>query len=399
MKTRSIISILLSLLCAGSLFAQQKGLKLTPNKISLANGKTFNLNLPPEYEIMVAAEGLKRVRFMAKSPDGRIFVTDMFNLTDNSKGAVYILDRFDPRSGRFGKVTPYMTGLRNPNSVSFHTDRNGQHWFYLALTDKLVRYKFKEGEEAPTGSPQILATFPDYGLGYKYGGWHLTRTIAFGPNGKLYVSVGSSCNACEEKEEIRATVLEMNPDGTNRRIYARGLRNSVGIKWVGAQLFATNMGADHLGNDKPEDSMYLLRQGVNYGWPYCYQHQSMLHVDPQFSASPKSSGCKNVPRAYATFGAHTSPLGLEFFTQTDSASLLRNYFLVALHGSSDHKLGRGHSIQRVKRGAPNEDFINGFLHNGMLHGRPADIMKLAPDAFLFTDDHAGVIYYVRRKGT
>lgn len=398
MNPKRILLVLLTLLlCSNYVFGQKQSLRLTPHKISLANGKTFNLNLPPEYEIMVAAEGLKRVRFMAKSPDGRIFVTDMFNLTDNKRGAVYILDEFDERAGRFRKVTPYMTNLRNPNSICFHTDRSGQTWFYLALTDKLVRYRFTHGENAPSGEPQVLATFPDYGLGYKYGGWHLTRTIAYGPNGKLYVSVGSSCNACEEKEEVRATVLEMNPDGTGRRIYARGLRNAVGIKWVGNQLFATNMGADHLGDDMPEDTMYLLQQGANYGWPYCYQHQSMLHVDPQFKASGKNTACKNVPRAFATFGAHTSPLGFEYFAANDSMLNLKNYFLVALHGSSDHKMARGHSIQRVKKGAAGEDFINGFIHNGMLHGRPVDIMKLSRDAFLFTDDHAGVVYYVRRK--
>lgn len=174
--------------------------RLTPHPVSLANGKSFDLNLPDVFEIKVAAQGLKRVRFMAKSPDGRMFVTDMYNLTDNSRGVVYILDGFDAASGTFSKVVPYMTGLRNPNSIAFYTDASGTHWFYLALTDKLVRYKFTPGEEKPTNEPQVLATFPDYGLSYKYGGWHLTRTVVIASNGKLYVSVGSSCNSCEERK-------------------------------------------------------------------------------------------------------------------------------------------------------------------------------------------------------
>ena len=144
------------------------------------------------------------MRFMALSPDNRIFVTDMYNLTDNRRGVVYILDQFDPKTYQFKKVTKYLSGLRNPNSVAFYTDRNGTDWFYLALTDRLVRYRYEAGKDAPSGTPEVLATFPDYGLGYKYGGWHLTRTVIVGGNGKIYVAVGSSCNACEEKEEVRA---------------------------------------------------------------------------------------------------------------------------------------------------------------------------------------------------
>ncbi len=398
MMKRCILILSLSLLNIGFVPFQKQTLRLTPHKISLAKGSTFNLNLPEEFEIMVAAEGLKRLRFMSKSPDNRVFVTDMYNLADNKRGAVYILEDFDERRGRFNKVTPYMTNLRNPNSICFHTDDAGNSWFYLALTDRLVRYRYRNGDNAPAGRAQVLAEFPDYGLSYKYGGWHLTRTIAFNrTTGKLYVSVGSSCNACEEKEEIRATVIEMNADGSNRKIYAKGLRNAVGIKWVGAQLFATNMGADHLGDNKPSDTMYIVRQGLNYGWPYCYQQQARIYADTQFQSSAKKLNCKNVPSAYAAFDAHSSPLGLEYFDMSNTSPNLKNYFLVALHGSSDHKLTNGHSIVRVKRGARAEPFISGFLQNGTVHGRPADIMQMGTDAFLFTDDHAGVVYYVRRK--
>src|SRR5215210_6362375 len=101
---------ILSLVLSVSGFAQ---IKLVPHKITLKNGKSFNLNLPADYEITPAAEGLKRVRFFAKSPDGRIFVTDMYNLTDNRRGAVYILDEFDLQTGKFRTVTPYMTNLKN----------------------------------------------------------------------------------------------------------------------------------------------------------------------------------------------------------------------------------------------------------------------------------------------
>src|SRR6185503_3195480 len=121
-------------------------LRLTPHRVSLSKRKTFNLYLPKEFEITVAAKGLRRVRFMAESPDKRIFVTDMYNRTDNSRGAVYILGDFDEKAGYFASVTPFLTNLRNPNSIAFYTDKNNKHWFYLALTDKLVRYRYREGE-------------------------------------------------------------------------------------------------------------------------------------------------------------------------------------------------------------------------------------------------------------
>ena len=136
---------------------------LKPQRVSLADGRTFSLNLPEGFRLSVAAEGLKRVRFMSLAPDGRVFVTDMHDLTDNRRGVVYVLDRFDPARRKFLKVTPYLTRLRNPNSVAFHTDGAGRDWLYLALTDRLVRYRYVGGADAPLGEPQVLATSPTTG--------------------------------------------------------------------------------------------------------------------------------------------------------------------------------------------------------------------------------------------
>lgn len=374
-----------------------RALKLTPRRISLADGRSFELNVPEGFEISVAAQGLRRVRFLSQSPDGRIFVTDMYNRTDNQKGVVYILDAFDPVEKRFKSVTPYLTGLRNPNSVAFYTDKNGVDWLYLALTDRLLRYRYKAGDTAPAGEPEVLATFPAYGLSYKYGGWHLTRTVIAGGNGKIYVSVGSSCNACEEAEEVRATILEMEPDGTSPRYFARGLRNAVGLSWVDGQLFATDMGSDHLGDHKPADTLYIVRDGAHYGWPYCFQSGPKVYTDPKLNPRGEKMSCQEVPAAYTAFDAHSSPLGLEHFDDKSNADL-GGVFLVALHGSSKKGLKRGYRLVRVTGpGAPPEDFIDGFLLAGKIHGRPAGILRLGPDAFLFTDDYAGVVYYVSKK--
>ena len=388
-----IFSILFICL-AGSMVVLAGQPNLVPHQINLKNGKRFSLNLPVNYDIIPAAEGLKRVRFFSKAPDGRMFVTDMHDLTDNKKGIVYILDEWNAETGKFGKIIPYMTGLKNPNSVQFYTDSSGQVWLYLAETHQLTRQKFTRGEIKPTGKAEVLATFPDYGLSYKYGGWHLTRTVAVGGNGKIYVSVGSSCNACAEKETVRATVLEMNPDGSEQKIYAKGLRNAVGLKWVGKFLFATNQGADHLGKHKPDETFYALKRDVDYGWASCYSSNGQIFADPKFK---RPTGCKNVPSPYAYFPSHSSALGFDYFDHPDTDEVIKNSFLVALHGSTDATIGHGYKIVIMRKGQKLQTFIDGFLVGKNVYGRPADIYRIDANSFYNSRDKGGVDYYVRRK--
>ncbi len=371
--------------------------KLVPQKVTLKNGKTFNLSLPADFEISPAAEGLKRVRFFARSPDGRMFVTDMYNLADNKRGTIYILDGFDAKTGKFAAVKTYLTGLHNPNSVQFYSDADGQDWLYIAETGKLTRRKFTKGENKPSDpNPQTLAQFPDYGLSYKYGGWHLTRTVAFSPDGKMYVSVGSSCNSCVEKEEVRAAILEMNPDGSQQRVFAKGLRNAVGLRWFGKYLFATNQGSDHLGLQKPDETFYAVKDGADYGWPYCHSSNGKIFADPKLK---RPGGCEGVTAPYAYFPARSSALGFDYFDDTDAPDVLKNGFVVSLHGSTNKAIGHGYKIVVMRKGEPLQDLITGFLQGRKVVGRPCDVFKLDPNTFLFTDDYSGIVYLVRKKGT
>jgi glucose/arabinose dehydrogenase len=409
LRDRMLASLVLWVAAMPSVCSAQSApeVKLTPHVVRLKGENPFSLLLPGDFAIAPAAEGLKRVRFMVKSPDGRIFVTTMHDLSDNSEGAVYILDGFDERRGNFARVIPYLTNLHNPNSIAFFQDAQGQTWFYLALTDRLVRYKFVPGEERPTSHPEVLATYPAYGLSYKYGGWHLTRTIAFGPGDLLYVTVGSSCNACDEKEEIRATLSVMDADGKNQRIVARGLRNAVGMRFVGDTLFLTNMGADHLGDNAPDDPMFsvspsALKEGrLDYGWPHCYHSGGKAETDPRFPIGPSRTDCQAAPDAFAFFGAHSSPLGLDYFGEDSTAPVLKEHFLVALHGASNKKLDRGYRVVsvdgRVDGHGQVQDLITGFIKRGVVRGRPCDVLKLSENSFLLSDDSANVIYYVHAK--
>ncbi len=399
--------------------------KLVPHAMRLAGGRTVTLNLPEEFSIDVAIEGLRRVRFLTKAPDGRTFATDMYSLADNSRGVVYLLEAWDERAHRFARAVPYLTGLRNPNNVAFWTDASGQSWMYVGLTDRLVRYRYTAGSMKPDGEPEVLARYPDYGLGYKYGGWHLTRTVAVANlhgRAELYVTVGSSCNACREKEAIRATVSVMEMDGRGARVMGRGLRNAVGMVAVrdadGEALFATNMGADHLGDDAPEDTFFELDSARmdegsvrDYGWPTCYFADGVAHADrlvssprpedhifppPPAGPPPGQMDCGKVPAAYTTFRAHSSPLGVAWFGP--SLGELSGSFLVALHGAGHARIGAGYRVVRFSpRQRKPEDFVTGFLVNGKVEGRPCGILALGADSFLLTDDKRGVVFAVYRR--
>jgi len=402
-----------------------------PRTLNYAPGKSITLTLPDTFDIDVAATGLRRVRFFALSPDSRIFVTGMHDLSDNRSGSVFILEGWNPDANRFTRVTHYLDHLRNPNNVAFWTDpATRQSWIYIALTERLVRYKYNSGDSAPTSAPETLIHFPDYGLNYKYGGWHLTRTVAIAKvNGvsRVFVAAGSSCNYCQEREVLRAAIVSMDPDGGHRKIIAQGIRNAVDLHTVpelNGALFATNMGDDHLGDQLPEDTFFQVDAAPstppNYGWPACYfvagkpthdattlpalndpnavapipslsagdsvyGHQSGVaaagtnlaagggHVfapDPNADlghAPPALASCERVPSAYMTFPAHSSPLGFAYFGPGNE--LLRNTFLAALRGASHPHIGTGYRVARfTPAGRTLHDFITGFLTQGQ--GRP-----------------------------
>ncbi len=365
---------------------------LVPYRVELAKGLSFELRIPEGDELKVAAEGMERLRFITPAPDGRVLVTDMHDLTDNKKGRIWILSGWEEDSARFRHRRVYLDGLRNPNQVAFYQTATDT-FLYVATTDNLLRYPFHAGDTVPATAPTVIDTFPNYGLNYKYGGWHLTRSLAFHAN-KLYVSIGSSCNACIEKEDVRATILEMDPDGRNQRIYASGLRNAVGLKWVMGALFATDMGSDQFGTEVPEDKLHHVVENGFYGWPYFYQSGSEVVLDTVF-AKPHMR-LRPPETAFAALGAHTAPLGFDLFAGSNDERL-KNSFVVALHGSSIVKMAKGYAIVRVRPGFPPATVVDGFLRKGERYGRPCDVRMRDADSFWFTDDLNGVLYLVRKK--
>lgn len=370
--------------------AQSSG-GLVAQRVKLTSG-TVVLSVPRGWKVRVAAIGLPRVRFMTPTPDGRVLATTLFNLADNTKGTIEILDAFDESTGRFTKVTRYLGGLRNPNSVAFFADGTTT-WLYVALTDRLVRYPWRSGDTAPSGPLQEITRLPDYGRPAKEGGWHLTRTVLAGPDGRIYLSVGSSCNACVEKEPERASILRMDPDGSNREVFATGLRNAVGMAFIDGALVVTDMGADHLGNDQPAERVFRVERGAFHGWPNCYVNRGVQTVDPDFG-SP--GDCARAMAPMAWFAAHAAPLGITRFGSGHSSALLRNATLVALHGSSNTKLRAGYSVVKLGSGGRHETVIGGFLPaSGKPLARPCGILEFGRDRFLLTDDKGGNVLVVQ----
>jgi glucose/arabinose dehydrogenase len=175
------------------------------------------------------------------------------------------------------------------------------------------------------------------------------------------------------------------------------------MRFVGDTLFLTNMGADHLGDDEPDDPMFSLNAPtlqtgkLDYGWPHCYYSGGKAKTDPRFPLARSQRDCRDAPDAFAFFEAHSSPLGLDYFGVDSAAPFLKGPFLVALHGASKRKLDRGYRVVRVDGHGQVRDFITGFIDHGVVRGRPCDIFKLSENSFLLSDDSAGVIYYVRAK--
>jgi glucose/arabinose dehydrogenase len=358
--------------------------------VMLQKGDSFSINILRGYRLSIAAEVGRRLRFLAKSPDGRLFATDMYDRSDNKNGRVLIFENWNDSNKKFETVTTYLAGLHNPNQVAFHGN-----YIYIAETGRLRRFVYNAGDKRTKDTGHTIATFPDYGLSYKYGGWHLTRSLAF-QNDKLYVSVGSSCNACLEKEEMRAAVLEMNPDGTGSHIFARGLRNSVGLKWIGDQLWGTGMGRDLIGPDKPEDVFQEIERDGFYGWPFYFQYKQKIYADDQFKDSTRPAWVKEPPKAKLGFKAHSAPLGFEYFKNFEDP-ILKNAVLVCLHGSTSVWRQRGNSIVRLENNDRYTEIVSGFLTGKTeadRHGRPCDILMNDNRSFFFTDDLNGVLYYL-----
>ncbi len=341
------------------------------------------LKAPPGFHISVFAQEIDGPRMMAFSPGGVLLVSE------SGEGKVVALP--DPKhAGKAERTVTVLEGLNEPHGFGFYERK-----LYVAENDKVRRYDWDEAN-LRASNPKSLADLPG-------SGGHSTRTLLF-HGGKMYVSAGSSCNVCIEKDPRRAAVTEFNPDGSGQKIFAKGLRNAVGLA-VNPKtdtVWATVNGRDWLGDDLPPDVIVDLgKDGGDFGWPYCYGDRV---PDSNFT-KPGDNRCQNVIRPKVQTPAHSAPLGLAFYEGSEFPAEYRNNIFVAFHGSWNRSIPTGYKVVRVKlddKGQPQggaQDFITGWLapgetKKGRWMGRPVGIVFGADGAMYLSDDSAGVIFRI-----
>lgn len=304
------------------------------------------------------------------------------------RGQILLLLGDRDGDGRSDGRRVLIDGLDRPHGL----DLQGSHLF-IAEAGRISRFDFEEsgpGTARAVGAPvPIIEDLPE-------GGNHWSRTLRFGPDGGLYLSIGSSCNVCEESDPRRAAILRFEPDGSDGEIHARGLRNAVGFDWQPGtnELYATDNGRDLLGDDSPPCELNRVERGGFYGWPYAHGERE---PDPDFGEGHAAEIEASIPPAHG-FSAHNAPLGITFVRQPDPPADLDRAALVALHGSWNRTVKDGYKVVSLHwddSGSIEErDFLTGFHVDDDVIGRPVDVAEGPDRAFYVSDDYAGVVYRI-----
>ncbi|MGF1533953.1 MAG: PQQ-dependent sugar dehydrogenase [Bernardetiaceae bacterium] len=338
------------------------------------------IRLPEGFQIAVYAE-VENARSMSYSPNGTLFVGN------RSKDKVYAV-RDTNQDFRADVVHVLDTGLNMPCGVAF---RDGA--LYVAEVSRILRYDSIESRLDDPPSPVVVYDrFPTD----RHHGW---KFIRFGPDGLLYVPVGAPCNICNKEEEnpIYATIarIDVRADQPTYEIFARGVRNSVGFDWhpLTNELWFTNNGRDHLGDDIPPDELnHAPTIGLHFGYPFC--HGGTI-ADPEFG---DLKPCTDFVPPAQPLGAHVAALGMRFYTGAMFPEGYRNQILIAEHGSWNRSSKVGYRLSLVRLNANQsvgyETFAEGWLQGEEPWGRPADIEQLPDGSLLVSDDFAGKIYRI-----
>jgi glucose/arabinose dehydrogenase len=339
---------------------------------------TYPLTLPTGFNLGVFAD-LKGdlPRALAFDERGVLFASVP------GRGKIVALPDSDG-DGNADRTVEVMTGLDRPHGIAFDGG-----YIYVGETNRVIRASYNS-ESLTAGTPQKLFDLPG-------GGRHFTRTIRI-RDGKLYTSVGSSCDTCVEDNPFRAAVLVSDLDGTNLRVFAKGLRNTVFFAFESGKMWGTDMGRDFLGDNLPPDEVNLIEDGKDYGWPYCYGN----HVrDSKFKSGEKLSYCTETEEPKFNLPAHVAPLGITFIRSDLFPGEDQGDILVALHGSWNSSTPVGYKIVKLSLLGSfitgMEDFISGFLDGKEVLGRPVDLIFDRSGYLFISDDKAGLIYILSKR--
>jgi len=277
------------------------------------------------------------------------------------------------------------SNMRNVHGIDFY---NGD--LYVTEEHQAVVYRRVGPEGNFAGKEILIENLPE-------GGYHTTRSLVISPDEKIFISIGSSCNICEENDKRRAAIVWYDLDGSGEEIFAKGLRNNVGLtikqKGDGYKLWGVDNGRDHIGDELPVEEVNIIDRGMNYGWPYC--HGSGI---PNPEHPDRENYCR-YSTEFPTYEmqAHSAPLGLSFVPAGFAAGLDQEDLIIAYHGSWNRTVPTGYKIVRIDTSNPQAkpiNFITGWLlEGGLVWGRPVEA-KFFRDTLFISDDKAGVIYKV-----
>ena len=357
-------------------------------KPAVKSGYLNNIKLPQGFKIDVFADALdgSSIAYPGPNPGPRMMLLKdkVLFVTIPNLGKVVALPDVNGDKKADGVVT-FIDKLNNPHGIDYYDG-----WFYIAEENRVIRVK-ESGNDLIADMTTLEVLIDNLPTG-----GHFTRTVKI-HNNSLYLSIGSSCNVCNEQDERRAAITKCNTNGTDCRIYAKGLRNSVGFVFHPATgvMYATDNGRDMLGEDLPPDEINILEEGKNYGWPICYGKN--IH-DTDFDKNVYIRNPCMEPfemPSLVDLQAHSAPLGLAFYSGDSFPQEYRGDLFVAYHGSWNRKVPTGYKIVSIDMSDLTvKDFATGWLTSRNVLGRPVDII-VADDGSLFvSDDNAGKIYRI-----
>ncbi|HET6568475.1 MAG TPA: PQQ-dependent sugar dehydrogenase [Rhodothermales bacterium] len=338
--------------------------------------------VPAGFHVAVFAENVENAREMALGPQGTVFVGSR---TGDKVHAVVDRDG-DHKADR---VVVIASGLDQPNGVSI---RNGA--LYVATASEILRFDdIEQHLDAPPTPVVVRDSLPNPSEG------HTWKTIAFGPDGLLYMSVGVPCNICMPPPMV-GTILRMKPDGSDLEMFAEGIRNSVGFDWhpVTHELWFTDNGRDGLGDDVPSDELNVAwKQGLHFGYPFCHQGDV---ADPEFGAQ---RDCSTAEPPVLKLGAHVASLGIAFYTGDMFPASYKNAVFIAEHGSWNRSVPSGYRVMVARTDGRQVTSYEPFVDGGFLPGRdsgapggweagraaagrPVDVLQMPDGSILISDD-------------
>jgi Raf kinase inhibitor-like YbhB/YbcL family protein len=357
-----------------------------PNKVPATADRIGQLKVPEGFSVQPFAQGLGNTRIIAVAENGFIYVSR------REEGDVLLLKDEDG-DGQADGAAVQVAARAQAHGLAIKDNR-----LYLVTVREIFVADIKDdGTLGPL--KMIIGDLPDAGQ-------HPNRVMSFGPDGMLYISIGSTCNACNESNAENATIVRATPDGKSRTIFASGLRNTIGYDWHPGtgELWGLDHGIDFLGDDVQPEELNKLEPGKHYGWPHVY---GKIGINPQ--STPPGGITKEQWRELSApmvvgYTAHAAPMQLKFYRGSAFPAEFAGDAFATMRGSWNRNPASGYEIVRIRFNGDTpvkiEPFLTSFLSDGgKTHfARPVGLAVAKDGSLLMADDANGVIYRIAYNG-